>query len=269
LKTIPILYLATEQKDRDIRDECLKSGGDDCILKPLNIRELVLHAHQIINKAHMEQKSGSKRNDGTEVRSALLTEINKLNQINRNLEETAFIDKMTGICNRAQFEIKLREEFHHAIRYDTSMSLILINIDSFDRVNDHFGFDVGDYILIKIANVLQLHSRYSDTVCKLVGANFAVVLPRTDIQNGIFEAERLRVAIQQTEYIDNSLLEKSDKLKNVKHNETEITACMGVGSFPFDESVKNENDLVELTRKALNRAKTVGKNKTVSAKDVS
>jgi len=267
-KNIPILFLATEQKSKDIREDCLKAGGDDCLLKPINIRELVAHSHRMIKKANMSLKMTSNQQDGTEVRSKLLTEIDKLNQINRSLEETALIDKLTGICNRAHFEVKLREEFNRALRYEAPLSLVLIDIDSFGRVNDNFGHDVGDYILMKIANVLQLHTRFSDTVCKLDGADFSVILPRTDFQSGVFEAERLRVAISQTEYIDNSWLEKSDKLKRSKRHETDITASLGVASFPFEGSTHNENDLIEWAQKALNRAKTTGKDKTISAMEL-
>lgn len=267
-KNIPILFLATEKKDKDIREDFLNAGGDDCLLKPLNIRELVAHSHRMIKKAHMSLKISADQQNGTEIRSKLLTEIDKLNQINRNLEETALIDKLTGICNRSHFEVKLREEFHRALRYESPLSLIFIDIDSFGRFNDNYGHDVGDFILMKIANVLQLHTRFSDTVCKLDGADFSVILPRTNLQSGVFEAERLRVAINQTEYIDNSLLEKNDKLKRNKRDETEITACLGVAAFPAAGKMNNENDLIELTQRALNRAKTIGKNKTISAAEL-
>ena len=267
-KNIPILFLASENKNKDVREDCLKAGGDDCLIKPVNIRELVSHAHTIIKKVHIAQKMTMHQRDGTEIRSKLSSEINKLNQINRDLEETALIDKLTGICNRSHFKTKLKEEFHRALRYDISLSLILIDIDSFGRFNDSFGHEVGDYVLMKIANVLQLHSRFSDTVCRLDGADFSVILPRTDMQNGIFEAERLRVAINQTEYIDKDLLEDDDNLKRRKRDEINITASLGVGAFPFDKLLKNENDLFEWTQKALNRAKTTGKNKTISAAEL-
>jgi diguanylate cyclase (GGDEF)-like protein len=267
-KTIPILFLASEQKNKDIREDCLNAGGDDCLLKPLNIRELVVHVHRIIKKANMSLKMKSDQQDGTEIRSKLLTEIEKLNQINRNLEETALIDKLTGICNRTHFEVKLREEFNRALRYDVPLALVLIDIDFFGRINDNYGHDIGDFILMKIANVLQLHTRFSDTVCKLDGADFSIIMPRTDMQNGLFEGERLRVAINQTEYIDDSLLEKNDKLKRGKRDKTEITASLGVASFPFEGTSKNETDLLNWAQKALSRAKTSGKNKTIAASEV-
>jgi len=267
-KTIPILFIAAEKKDKDIREDCLNAGGDDCLIKPVNIRELVNHAHSIIKKAHIVNKMTMHQKDGTEIRSKFLSEIDKLNKINKDLEETALIDRLTGICNRSHFMTKLKDEFHRALRYEISLSLILIDIDSFGRFNDIFGHEVGDYVLMKIANVLQLHTRFSDTVCRLDGADFSVILPRTDVQSGLFEAERLRVAINQTEYINKSLLEIDDILKRRKRDDIDITASLGVGTFPFDKSLKNENDLLEWTQKSLNRAKTTGKNKTISATEL-
>jgi two-component system cell cycle response regulator len=267
-KDIPVLFLAAEIEDRDIRAECLNAGADYCILKPVNTRELVNQARSIIKKFQIKKRLAEKTQSGSKIRSKLLVEIEKLNQLNRELEETVYIDKLTGICNRVHFNSKLKEEFHRAHRYETPLSLLLINIDAFGRVNDSFGHDVGDYILMKIANVLQIHSRFSDTVCRLDGAEFAVILPRTDAQGGIFESERLRTAINQSEYIDDSLSDKSEIMRYREKEDVSLTASCGVASFPAPRKVKNEIEFLALARQALSRAKTSGKNKTASANEI-
>jgi two-component system cell cycle response regulator len=263
-KNIPVLFLASEWKEGDVFKHCTAAGGDDCMIKPFSSRELVTRAHTIIKKSRLMRKLDNNGEDKIKIRNKLSLEIEKLQQANRGLEETAVIDKLTGLSNKSYFNTRLKEEFHRALRYETALSLMIIDIDHFGQLNDTFGHDVGDYILMKIANVLLMNSRIADFVGRLDGADFAVILPRTDAQVGVFEAERLRVAINQTTYIDDSLLDKRESHRR-KKDEMNVTASFGVASIPSDFPVKNEMDFFALAKKALGRAKTAGKNKTVSA----
>jgi diguanylate cyclase (GGDEF)-like protein len=121
---------------------------------------------------------------------------------------------------------------------------------------------------MKIANVLEIHSRFADSVFRLEGANFAVIMPGTDDQGGLFESERLRVVINQTEYIDESLLKNTAFSGRIKKQESMITASLGVATYPCERPLRNETELIGLAKKALSQAKTTGKNKTVSAADL-
>jgi len=244
---IPVLFIAAEQEETDIRHVCMQAGGDDCLLKPINIHDLVRHALTLIRKRHIQRKMQTGQRDVTEIRGRFLSEIEKLHHINKGTEETSFIDRVTGIYNRSHFESKLKEEFHRALRYETPLSLVL---------------------LMKIANVLQIHSRFSDTVCRLDGADFAVIMPITDTQGGMFEAERLRVVVNQTEYIDASLLKNEQLSGRLKKQELIMTASFGVATYPAKQPLNNESELIALAKKALSQAKASGRNKTISEADL-
>jgi GGDEF domain-containing protein len=88
------------------------------------------------------------------------------------------------------------------------------------------------------------------------------------MQSGIFEAERLRIVINQTEYVDNTKIEQKAIGRRRKTIEITITASIGLATYPFDRPIKNEIDFFALAKKALDRAKTTGKNKTISASDL-
>jgi GGDEF domain-containing protein len=105
-------------------------------------------------------------------------------------------------------------------------------------------------------------------VGRLEGANFAIILPGIDKQSGIFDAEKFRIAINQTEYLEDSKIERKSAGSRRKKMEKSITASVGVATFPFDDPVKNEMEFFALAKKALDRAKTTGKNKTISAADL-
>lgn len=265
---IPILSLSSEHRDFDVRVDCLEAGCDDCMIKPCSAREVVSRAQTIIKKFELRDKMKTKEKDKTEIRNKLSQKIEKLHQVNRALEETAVIDKLTGLCDKSYFSKRLKEEFHHALRYETAISLVIIDIDSFSRINDTFGHDVGDYILMQIANVLLVNSRIADIVGRMDGADFAVIMPQTDAQGGVFEAERLRIAINQTDYIDQSLLAGEEFGSRKQKSKIILTASLGVASYPADEPLKNEIELNARAKKALDRAKTTGKNKTVSTAEL-
>lgn len=267
-KNIPVVFLISEKDEGDIRAKCLEVGGVDCLKKPFNARKMLTSVHAVIKRAQLLKKLNSKENGEIKIRDELSQEIEKLHQINRRLEETALIDRLTGLYDKSYFFNKLKEEFHHAQKFKIPISIIILDIDSFGRVNDTFGHDVGDYVLTKIANVLLTNSRVADVVGRMEGANFAVILPGIDMQSGVFEAERLRVAINQTEYVDDSKIARKGAGSRRKKMEKTITASMGVATFPFSEPVKNEMEFFALAKRALDRAKTTGKNKTISASDL-
>jgi diguanylate cyclase (GGDEF)-like protein len=267
-KNIPVVFLISEEDEGDIRAKCLEVGGVDCLKKPLNTRKMLTRIHDVIKRAQLLNKLNSREKGEIKIRDDLSQEIEKLHQINRRLEETSLIDRLTGLYDKSYFFNKLKEEFQHAQKFKLPISIIILDIDSFGRINDTFGHDVGDYVLTKIANVLLTNSRVADVVGRLEGANFAVILPGIDRQSGIFEAERLRVAINQTEYVDNSKIERKGVGSRRKKMDKEISASIGLATFPFSEPVKNEIDFYALAKKALDRAKTTGKNKTISATDL-
>jgi len=267
-QNIPVIFLISETDEGRIQKKCLQMGGVDCLRKPLNSRKMITSVHAAIKRALLQTKLNTRETKKIEIRDELSQEIENLHQLNRRLEETALIDRLTGLYDKSFFFNRLKEEFRHSQKFDIPISVIILDIDSFGRVNDTFGHEVGDYVLMKIANVLLTHSRVADVVGRLEGANFAIILPGIDKQSGIFDAEKFRIAINQTEYLENSKIERKSAGSRRKKLEKTITASVGVATFPFEKPVKNEKAFFTLAKKALDRAKTTGKNKTISATDL-
>ena len=114
-------------------------------------------------------------------------------------EEAAFTDHLTGLANRRRFERQLEREVARTRRFGRAFSLLLLDLDLFKRVNDTHGHDVGDDVLRRVGNALQAGTRGIDTTARLGGEEFAVILTETDFAAGLEVAERLRVAIGETE----------------------------------------------------------------------
>src|SRR5205823_3369508 len=102
-----------------------------------------------------------------------------------------------GLANRRRFERQLEREVARTHRYNRPFCLLLLDIDHFKLVNDSYGHEAGDEALRRLANALQAGTRGIDTVARIGGEEFALILPETDSVRGLEVAERLRQAISE------------------------------------------------------------------------
>jgi diguanylate cyclase (GGDEF)-like protein len=162
-------------------------------------------------------------------------------------EEEAFTDHLTGLANRRRFERQLEREVSRTLRYSRPFCLLLLDIDNFKEVNDTYGHDAGDEAIRRLALALQAGTRGIDLAARIGGEEFAVILPETEFEGGIDVAERLRVAIRETE------------IPAVGR----ITASFGIAEFPLSAATGRE--LVSLADAALYQAKRGGRDRVERA----
>jgi diguanylate cyclase (GGDEF)-like protein len=174
-------------------------------------------------------------------------------RLHRRVEQQAVTDELTGIANRRQFFEVLGREFERAQRFDQPLSLIMLDIDDFKRVNDSpdLGHLAGDAVLRSVAATVQAMIREIDLAARYGGEEFAVLLPQTGMEGAVNLAERLRVALAERtiEYAG----------ARIEH----VTASFGVAAGPSDEM--SQLDLIAAADTALYQSKRGGKNRVSSA----
>ena len=106
--------------------------------------------------------------------------------------EQAMIDPLTGVANRRGFERALGIELERSARRGHPCALVIVDLDDFKQVNDRYGHAVGDDVLVTLADRLQDSVRSADTVARLGGEEFALLLPETDLAGALAVAERAR-----------------------------------------------------------------------------
>jgi diguanylate cyclase (GGDEF)-like protein len=111
--------------------------------------------------------------------------------IRARLEHQASTDALTGLYNHRAFHDRLRAELTRASAEHDTVALVLLDLDDFKKVNDVYGHGVGDQVLVQLADVLRASVRGTDSVCRVGGEEFAIVLPSGDIANAVALAERL------------------------------------------------------------------------------
>jgi len=159
----------------------------------------------------------------------------------REIESMLRTDHLTGIGNRRYLLERLDEELRRAERYGRNLGLLFIDIDHFKGVNDIYGHDTGDQVLIKTAKALQKELRDIDALGRFGGEEFLVILPETSLQGALAIAERMRIRVKGT------------KLTEIDHS---ISVSIGVAERQPNEAAQ---DLIKRADVALYRAKNEGR----------
>lgn len=162
--------------------------------------------------------------------------------------ELSLSDTMTGLFNHEYFIKRLNEEIETSQKFRLPLSLMLVDIDHFKKINDTYGHQAGDYILIAIAKLLKSSLRLTDIIARYGGEEFAVILPDTDIDSAYAAAERIRRLIETKKFL---------------FNEKIITVTVSVGISELDKRTKSAEELIKKADDALYEAKSTGRNRVV------
>ena len=160
----------------------------------------------------------------------------------RTLEQLASTDLLTSAWNRRHFEQAVEGEIHRSNRYGHPVSLLMLDIDHFKRINDSFGHPVGDQVLREVANRIRAAIRLSDSLTRWGGEEFLVLMPNTGLASAIALAERIRESLA------------AQAFEGIGH----VTASLGVTECLPSESREAWLDRAD---RAMYRAKDQGRNR--------
>ncbi len=189
---------------------------------------------------------------GIPIRLTAIRDITERKLFEIELKRQAHIDHLTGVSNRGYFMVQAEQELSRAVRYDKPLSLYMLDIDFFKKVNDSYGHKIGDLVLIKLAEICRQTLREVDIIGRVGGEEFVILLPETDLVEATEVAERLREAIAKSRVP----LEGGLPLH--------FTVSIGVTSMVSKDD--NMDVLLNLADKALYGAKEKGRNRVCVAK---
>ena len=155
------------------------------------------------------------------------------------------VDGLTGAYNKRHFDEELEREVFRFFRYKRSLSMLLIDIDHFKKINDTYGHLAGDSVLAQLGSVISSNIGREETFCRYGGEEFALLMPEVGIKDAVQKAERLRQLIQDTIF---------------SFDEMEIPVTVSIGVAEPGPSVDVPEDLVQAADERLYEAKRSGRN---------
>lgn len=211
--------------DKFLSDVIFRGDSYDFVTEPIDEKELQLRLNNLL----------------------------KIKELKETINQVSTTDALTGLHNRKFLHERLEAEISRSKRYDTKLSCLLLDIDFFKVVNDMYGYDWGDVLLKKIAEMLKAFIRKEDILTRYGDEEYIIILPNTPEENAFIFAERFRREIEKMEFIPAGEEERHP-----------ITISGGIASFPFLQNVEEDaNTLIRYAEHALYNAKKRGKNKIV------
>lgn len=177
------------------------------------------------------------------------------------LKLVGLTDTLTSVYNRRYFDQRFGEELGRVQRDSHPLSCLFLDVDHFKRVNDTYGHAVGDYVLQGVARIIKSHLRNVDILARYGGEEFVALLPDTTAPEAGIIAERIRYALQEKEF------------SHPGHDPFRVTLSIGVaalgGKLPSAcDAEQRGNQLIDAADNALYRAKGEGRNRVVSAGEI-
>ncbi len=171
--------------------------------------------------------------------------IRKINFMYTQTKQLSITDALTNLYNRRYFETTFKREFARAKRYNSDLSLAVIDIDFFKQINDTYGHLCGDYVLRELSWIMVDNFRQTDMVFRYGGEEFVILLTETPFDTASIPVERLRKAVESTRF-------------KFKGTELNVTISAGISS---SKDVNDISEMFENADKALYMAKEEGRNR--------
>ncbi len=237
------IYSNIHEEDLPLLDDVLEKVRK--LKTPIDIE--IRHLHRDGNAIWLNSQFVPLFDDAGQVEKIMMIsdDISELKQKESKLKKMAFYDYLTGLPNRRLFEQQLQQAIVTSDKTGKLTALMVLDGDKFKNINDTLGHDVGDKVIIEFANRLQYSLRSKDTISRIGGDEFTIVIPEIrDLEEVKLIADRILKNIQETMYING--------------HEVTITASIGIACYPT--TTKDMEELFKIADNNLYRSKDHGGN---------
>lgn len=219
-RDVPILLLVNDRESFNVT-KGFEVGASDYLCKPFDAAEVIARV-----QTHLMQ---------LELRKTM-------KKLNLELWRLASFDSLTGLANRRYFMEQLNKEFDRYKRYGSIITVIIIDVDNLKQINDDHGHSVGDSILKKISKIGAATFRICDTMGRIDGEEFAIILPETEIEGAEIVANRIVEAVEESQVASATGL-------------VEFSISVGIARANGNKTVTNHEELLKMAELALLQAK--------------
>jgi two-component system cell cycle response regulator len=225
------IIMLTGEADQADKVEGLDLGADDYITKPFQPAELLARIRAAKRIVDLQKE---------------------LMESNKRLERLSITDGLTKLYNHRYFQDELARHFEESQRYQRPLSLAIIDIDFFKKINDTYGHAVGDEVLKAVSKIFQQSIRATDLAARYGGEEFTVMMPETELQDALTFAEKIRAIVESAAFPTSA-------------GPVIATVSVGVAAVPHTR-IHAAKEMIVAADKALYRAKKNGRNQVQAEK---
>jgi diguanylate cyclase (GGDEF)-like protein len=248
----PVIMVTGENVGRTAA-EAIRRGATDYVVKVADyLYTIPLVIEKNLTVAKVKRENESLRNELEHALAELRSKNRQLEESLHRVEEVAATDPLTQLYNRRHFGRVSEQMFAEAQRFDTELSCVMIDLDGYKRLNDTYGHQTGDQLLILAARAITANLRRMDVAARYGGDEFVLLLPRASSHDAQTVVSRIRDDFQSASV---ALLGEPGG----------VTMSIGIASVK-SESVVNTDQLIGRADAALYRAKDEGRNRIVVSK---
>lgn len=220
---------------------------DEAILNGSNFSMKYVINREDTKQLHIQTKGKvRKKSDGTVKITAISMDITSKVENKKIIEKLAYFDALTGLANRTLLKDRMLKAIQKAKRFDEQIAVIFLDLDHFKLINDTLGHGVGDELLLHISNLLQTQIRDSDTLSRLGGDEFIILLPHVNSRKDV---EKFALKTQQA----------LDYKHTIGTHQLYVTSSIGVAIYP--EHGNTSDELIRNADTAMYEAKNDGRNR--------
>ncbi len=250
LRADPRIIVLSTKEDAQIKGNAFAVGANDYLVKLPDKIELIAriryHSRAYLNQVQRDEAYRALRESQKQLlesNTALVTLNREMEEANRLISELARCDALTGLVNRRVLDEELSREAQRCNRQVSILTAVMIDIDHFKSINDTFGHAMGDEVLRAMGKFLATQMRPYDLVSRYGGEEFVILLPETNLEDGVIVAERIRHGLSEL---------------TIPGYPRAITASFGVATLPPGQSSEH---LIKSADAALYRAKRNGRDR--------
>jgi diguanylate cyclase len=236
-----------------IEDSVQEAQDLDTLKSSIRTRIDAIQSHMDAYRKMETEREERSSSEIKELSAQLDTFQSEVSTLHRKLEqarEAATQDALTGLPNRMAYDERIQEEIERARRYQRPLSLAIIDVDFFKKINDKFGHPAGDKVLKILAEVFKKRTRDSDFVARMGGEEFMLVLTETSADDALTVTDKLRGVIEQANF-------------HFRDTAVPVTVSCGITDYSEGDSVE---ELYSRADEALYEAKEGGRNRSVLKK---
>lgn len=223
------------------------------------LQNLAKNAHAIVNQEHSLAPSRNRIKEIRLLNNSIVDMADKLRQSNqektrlhlqqtRALKQQTLRDPLTGLYNRRYIDEQLQQEIQRAIRYCHPLSIAMLDLDHFKTINDSWGHDSGDLVLVTLANYLKNSTRTADTIARYGGEEFLLMMPEATADESLQLLDRIREGIAALQ---------------IELNDVSVSVTCSFGMACIQEGTLDDKSLLKKADDALYRAKRRGRNRVI------